>query len=106
MSAGLSPGVVGADHGAPQPDSAVAVQADEAHHATAATTSTATGMAAAVGAVVAVSVTVAAVAMVAAAVIDAGQPNAARRGGLEVYADSAYGTGAARAAYQRDGTTP
>ena len=29
-----------------------------------------------------------------------------RRRGLEVYGDSAYGTGAARAAYQRAGTTP
>ncbi|HEX9176747.1 MAG TPA: hypothetical protein VF874_11955, partial [Mycobacterium sp.] len=43
------------------------------------------------------------VAMVAAAVIDDGEPDTARRAGLEVYGDSAYGTGAARAAYQRDG---
>ena len=60
-------------------------------------------MAAAVGAVVAVSVTLAAVAMVATALIDAGQPHTRRGGGLEVYGDSAYGAGAARAAYQRDG---
>ena len=60
-------------------------------------------MAAVVDAVVAVIVVAAAVAMVAAAVIDDGEPDTARRAGLEVYGDSAYGTGAARAAYQRDG---
>jgi hypothetical protein len=39
----------------------------------------------------------------AAAVIDGGAPDTARRAGLEVYGDSAYGTGAARAAYQCGG---
>ena len=97
------PGVVGADHGGAQPDSAVAGHADESHHAAAATTSTATGVAAVVHAVVAVTVVTAAVTMVAAAVLDAGEPDTARRAGLEVYGDSAYGTGAARAAYQRGG---
>ena len=100
---GPEPGVVGADHGAAQPDSAVAGQAGESHHAGAATASTATGVAAVVDAVVAVIVVAAAVAMVTAAVIDDGEPDTARRAGLEVYGDSAYGTGAARAAYQRDG---
>ncbi len=100
---GPEPGVVAADHGAAQPDSAVAVQADESHHAAAATTGTATGVAAVVDAVVAVSVMAAAVAMVATAVTDAREPDTARRANLQVYGDSAYGTGAARAAYQRDG---
>ena len=66
---GPEPGVVGAD----QPDSAVAGQAGESHHAGAATASTATGVAAVVDAVVAV--VAAAVAMVAAAVIDDGEPD-------------------------------
>ena len=97
------PGVVTADHGGAQPDSTAAGHADESQHAAAATTSTATGVAAAVHAVVAVSVVAAAVATLATAMTDGGQPDTARRGGLEVYGDSAYGTGAARAAYQRDG---
>jgi hypothetical protein len=91
------PAVV-ADHGAAQPDSVAAVQAGESDHAAAAT-----GVAAAVDAVVAVTVAAVAVLTVAAAVIDGGGPDTARRSSLEVYADSAYGTGAARAAYQRDG---
>ena len=45
----------------------------------------------------------AAVAAIAAVMIDGGAPDTARRAGLEVYGDSAYGTGAARAAYQRGG---
>ncbi len=92
-------GVVAADHGVSQPDSVVSVQADGSHHSAAATT----GVAAVVDAVVAVTVAAAAVAMVATAMIDGGQPNTACRPNLEVYGDSAYGTGAARAAYQRDG---
>ena len=92
------PGVLGADHGAPQPDSAAPVEAGQSHHVAATT-----GVAAAVDAVVAVTVAAAAVLTVAAAVIDGGQPDTARGAGLEVYGDSAYGTGAARAAYQRDG---
>jgi hypothetical protein len=97
------PGVVGADHGGAQPDSTAAGHADESQHAAAATISTATGVAAAVHAVVAVSVVVAAVATLATAMTDGGQPDTAHRPGLEVYGDSAYGTGAARAAYLRDG---
>jgi len=93
-------GVV-ADQDAAQPNSAAAVQADESHHAAATTTSTAIDVAAVVNAVVAVTVMAAAVVTLATAMTDAGQP--ARRGGLEVYGDSAYGTGAARAAYQRGG---
>ena len=61
------------------------------------------GVAAVVDAVVAVTVVAAAVATVAAAVIDGGQPDTACRPSLEVYGDSAYGTGAARATYQRGG---
>jgi Transposase domain (DUF772) len=93
------PGVVVADHGAAQPDSAAPVQVGQSHHAANSTT----GVAAVVDAVVAVTVVAAAVATVAAAVIDGGQPDTACRPSLEVYGDSAYGTGAARAAYQRGG---
>ncbi|UQX11677.1 transposase [Candidatus Mycobacterium methanotrophicum] len=77
------------------------MHADESHHA--ATTSAASGVAVAVDAVVAAAVMAAAVATVAAATIDAGQPDTTSSTGLEVYGDSAYGTGAARAAYQRGG---
>jgi Transposase DDE domain/Transposase domain (DUF772) len=91
------PGVVGADHGAAQPDSAAAGHAGQSRHSANSTI----GVAAVVGAVVAVTVAAAAVATVAAAVIDGG--DTVRRAGLEVYGDSAYGTGAARAAYQRGG---
>jgi hypothetical protein len=91
------PGVATADHVADQPDSSPGVQAGESRHATT------TGIAGVVDAVVAVTVAAVAVAMVAAAVIDGGQPDTARRASLEVYADSAYGTGAARAAYQQAG---
>jgi hypothetical protein len=97
------PGVVGADHGPAHLDSTAAGHAAESQHAAAATTSTATGLAAAVNAVVAVSVVAAAVATLATAMTDGGQPDTAHRPRLEVYGDSAYGTGAARAAYQRDG---
>ena len=83
------PSVVAADHGAAQPDSAAAGQAGESHHVAAAT-----GVAAVVDAVVAVTV---------AALIDGGQPDTARGASLEVYADSAYGSGAARAGCQRGG---
>ena len=93
-------GVVSAGHGPAQLDSTAAGHADESHHAAA---STATGVAAAVHAVVAVSVMAAAVATLATARTDAGAPDTAHRPSLEVYGDSAYGTGAARAAYQRDG---
>ncbi len=65
------PGVLGADHGAAQPDSAAPAQVDASDHG--ATTGVAAGS------------------------------DTARGAGLEVYGDSAYGTGAARAAYQRDG---
>ena len=95
---GPEPGVV-ADHGPAQPDSAAAVQAGQSQHAAASTT----GVAAAVNAVVAITVMAAAVAAIAAVMIDGGAPDTARRAGLEVYGDSAYGTGAARAAYQRGG---
>ncbi|ORV71405.1 hypothetical protein AWC07_04870, partial [Mycobacterium gastri] len=91
------PGVAGADHRAAQPDTVAPAEVEASHHGTA------TGVAAAVGAVVAVTAVAAAVSMVVAAVIDGGGPATARRAGLEVYGDSAYGTGAARAAYQRDG---
>lgn len=94
------PGVVTAGHGPAQLDSTAAGHADESQHAAA---STATGVAAAVHAVVAVSVVAAAVATLATAMTDAGAPDTAHRPSLEVYGDSAYGTGAARAAYQRDG---
>ena len=100
---GSVPGAVAADRGAAQPDSATAVPADESSHAAAATSSTTTGVAAAVDAVVAVSVVAAAVAMVATAVTADGRPDTERRANLEVYGDTAYGTGAAREAYQRDG---
>ncbi|MDI3313316.1 MAG: transposase [Mycobacterium sp.] len=80
-------GALGADHGSAQPDSAVPAEMGESHQVAA-------GVAAAVDAVTS---------MVAAGAIDAGQPHTARGGGLEVYGDSAYGTGAARAAYQRAG---
>ncbi len=96
--AASEPGVLGADHDASQPDSAAPVEAGESHHVAANA-----GVAAAVDAVVAVTVAATAVLTVAAAVIDGGQPDTARGAGLEVYADSAYGTGAARAAYQRGG---
>ncbi|ASL14293.1 transposase, IS4 family protein (plasmid) [Mycobacterium intracellulare subsp. chimaera] len=91
------PGVAGADHGAAQPDSAAPVDAGASGHAAATT-----GVAAAVGAAVAVTVAVAAVLTVAAPVIEGGG-DSARGADLEVYGDTAYGTGAARAAYQRDG---
>jgi hypothetical protein len=93
------PGVVGADHGAAQPDIVAPVEAGEPHHHHAA----AAGVAAVVDAVIAVTVVVAAILTVAAAAIDGGESDTARCPGLEVYGDSAYGTGAARAAYQRDG---
>ena len=93
------PGGVGAGHGAAQPDSAAPVQAGPSHHAANSTT----GVAAAVDAVVAVTVAAAAVAMLAAAMIDGGGSDTARGTGLQVYGDSAYGSGAARAAYQRGG---
>ncbi len=92
------PGVGGADHGAAQPDSAAAVPAGRSGH-----TAGSAGVAAVIDAVVAVTVVAAAVATVAVAVADAGRPDTVRRAGLEVYGDSAYGTGAARAAYQRGG---
>ena len=97
---GPEPGVVGADHGVAQPDSVAPVDAGDPDHVTVAVT---TGVAAAVDAVVAVTVAAAAVLTVATAVVDGGQPDTARGAGLEVYGDSAYGSGAARAAYQRDG---
>lgn len=90
------PGAAAAEHVTAQPDSAAAVHA-------AAATSTTTGIAAAVDAVVAVAVMATAVAAVAAAVAEGGQPDTAGCAGLEVYGDSAYGTGAARQAYQHAG---
>jgi hypothetical protein len=93
------PGAAAAEHVAAQPDSAAAVHAAESRHAAAATT----GIAAAVDAVVAVTVMATEIAAVAAAVAEGGQPDTAQRAGLEVYGDSAYGTGAAREAYQHAG---
>ena len=86
---GPEPGVVGADHGLAQPDSVAPVDAGDPDHVT-----------------VAVTVAAAAVLTVAAAVVDGGQPDTARGAGLEVYGDSAYGSGEARAAYARAGMTP
>ena len=83
----------GADtgHGAVQPDSAAGPDAQGGG-----------GVAAVIDAVVAVSAAAAAVAAVAAA--ECADTTADARGrGLEVYGDSAYGTGAARAAYRAGG---
>ena len=79
------------DHGAVQPDSAAVPDAQAAG-----------GVAAVVDAVVAVSAAAAAVAAVATAECADTTADAGRRG-LEVYGDSAYGTGAARAAYRGGG---
>jgi len=93
------PGSDAAEHVAAQPDSAAAVHAAEPRHAAASTSGITTGIAATLDAVVAVTV----MATEIAAVAEAGQPDTAGRAGLEVYGDSAYGTGAARAAYQHAG---
>jgi hypothetical protein len=78
-------GVDTADHGAVQPDSA----------AWSATGEDRGGVAAAVDAVIAATAVVAAVAMTATGI--------EQRRGLQVYGDSAYGTGEARAAYAAGG---
>jgi len=84
------PGDVDADAGQPDP----AGQADTDQNCS-------SSVAAAVDAVVAAMAVVAAVAWVAAG---GGEPgDAGQRQGLEVYGDSAYGTGEARAAYQASG---
>jgi len=78
--------------GAGQPDPAGQADTDE---------NSSSSAAAVMDAVVAATATVAAVASVAA---DGGeQGDAGQRQGLEVYGDSAYGTGEARAAYQAGG---